>query len=194
MREHFDLEGIGKANARFDRDKLRAFNAEAIAGSTPDSFLERLKDQDKQFHHGQHLDILGPDRFRLFSEAYRPRARTLEEPFAAGRFFFFAVGPSAYDQKAVAKVLRANNDEGFEVLRQVRQVLEAIDHDRWTVDAINEAINEVAASRAVKLGKVAQPLRVAVSGGTVSPPIDQTLTILGKDQTREQIDGCLQLA
>lgn len=193
LTEHFDLERIGKANARFDRKKLVAFNAEAISGSTPDSFLEQLVDQDKQFHNGQHLNILGPKRFRLFSEAYRPRARTLEEPFVVGRFFFFHIATSDYDEKAVAKVLKPNNDEGFELLRQVRVALEALHNDRWTVDAINEVINKVAASRGVKLGKVAQPLRVAVSGGIVSPPIDQTLSILGKDHTRQQIDGCLQL-
>jgi glutamyl-tRNA synthetase len=64
----------------------------------------------------------------------------------------------------------------------------------WSTAAIHEAIQKQAEAGGFGLAKVAQPLRVAVSGGAVSPPIDQTLAILGREQTLARIDRAIEFA
>ena len=78
------------------------------------------------------------------------------------------------------------------VLEAVREKLAAL--PEWRAPAVHEAIMAVAAEKGVGLGKVAQPIRVAVSGGTVSPPIDVTLEILGRETTLERLGRGLEAA
>jgi glutamyl-tRNA synthetase len=106
----------------------------------------------------------------------KERSKTLREMATASRFFFEA--PQAYEEKAAKKHLAA---EGQAALQAVIGVLEGL--AEWNGPAIHEAINALAAAQGVGLGKLAQPLRVAVSGGSVSPPIDATLAILGRAET-----------
>jgi glutamyl-tRNA synthetase len=61
----------------------------------------------------------------------------------------------------------------------------------WTAPAIHSAVNALATEKGVGLGKIVQPIRVAISGGTVSPPIDVTLALLGKERTVERISAAL---
>jgi glutamyl-tRNA synthetase len=96
-------------------------------------------------------------------------------------FFFREV--SAYDEKAAAKNLTA---ETAPILAAVRQRLAAL--PEWRAPAIHQTVMAVAAELGVGLGKVAQPVRVAVSGGTVSPPIDVTLEILGRETTLARLE------
>ena len=98
----------------------------------------------------------------------------------ASRFFFEA--PAAYEEKAARKNLNA---ETAPVLEQAIATLAAL--PGWEAPAIHGAIEGMARSSNLGLGKVAQPIRVAVSGGSISPPIDQTLAILGRQQTLERL-------
>ena len=107
--------------------------------------------------------------------AQRERSKTLKEMAAASRFFFEA--PAAYEDKAARKHLTA---ESAPVLEQARAALAQLAD--WTAAAIHAAIQALAEAGGLGLGKVAQPVRVAVSGGSVSPPIDQTLAILGRER------------
>jgi glutamyl-tRNA synthetase len=95
-------------------------------------------------------------------------------------FFFDDV--TAYEEKAAKKNL---TPETAPLLEAVAGRLAAL--PQWRAPAIHEAIDAVAKEQGVGLGKVAQPLRVAVSGGSVSPPIDVTLEILGGETTRARI-------
>lgn len=187
----FNLNRIGKSNARFDRDKLLAFNTEAIAKLPPDEFYAKLKGHDAQFHQGCYHRDLGEPRFRLFAEAYRERSRTLNEPFVNGRFFVDEIKPMDYDQKAVAKVLLKSNGGGLAVLRDLLPILEPCAAAGWTAQALESLIKDYAQTHNLGLGKVAQPLRVAVAGSTVSPPIFDTLVILGPESTLAAIRRCL---
>jgi glutamyl-tRNA synthetase len=103
----------------------------------------------------------------------RERAKTLREMALNSVFFFRA--PVAYDEKAVRKHVTADVPA---LLGEAAAALESVGD--WTAAAIHEVISGVAAARGIALGKLAQPIRLAVCGGTVSPPIDATLAILGR--------------
>ena len=113
------------------------------------------------------------------------RAKTLVEMAENSRFFF---EQSPYDEKAAAKHLGA---DAKPVLTKLREVLAGIAN--WESAALHDAVNGVAEGLGLKLGKVAQPLRVAVAFGPVSPPIDQTLALLGRETTLARIDRALAL-
>ena len=189
MVERFSIQRIGKSHARFDRDKLFRFNAEAIAALSPETFRDKLRDHFQQFHP-QYLEKMDDARFARFAESYRERSRTLDEPAIGGRFFIEADDAVEFDQKAVKKVLLKG--DGLAILAELRDALAAI--DPWTGDAAHDTVKHLAEQRDINMGKVAQPLRVAVSGNTVSPPIDATLDILGKTSTLARIDRCLKLS
>jgi glutamyl-tRNA synthetase len=119
--------------------------------------------------------------------AQRERSKTLKEMAEASRFFFEA--PSSYDAKAAGKHLTA---ESAPILKSARESLAKL--AEWRPELIHGVIQEQAEAGGVGLGKVAQPLRVSVSGGGVSPPIDQTLAILGREQTLTRLDRAIDFA
>jgi glutamyl-tRNA synthetase len=99
-------------------------------------------------------------------------------------FFFRDV--TSYDEKAAKKNLTA---EAAPLLRTVRDRLATLED--WQAPRLHEVIQAVAVESSVALGKVAQPIRVAVSGGSVSPPIDATLEILGRETTLQRLDRAI---
>lgn len=184
--ERFGLDRVINAPARFDRDKLLAFNLDALQAMTADEFAARLREHGEQFHP-EFMAALG-EQFDAFARANQSRSKTLDDPFRSDRFFVLKDEEIVYeDSKPVRKALAG---QGFDHLDAVRKTLASI-HD-WTVASLEEAISGYANAHAEgKLGKVAQPLRIAVTGGTVSPAIFDTLAILGKDRTLRRIDRCL---
>ncbi|MDH3585097.1 MAG: glutamate--tRNA ligase, partial [Phycisphaerae bacterium] len=96
-----------------------------------------------------------------------------------------------YSEQAIKKVLLKNEEQGFDVLDGLKDCLAEV--EPWTGESAHAVIHAFAEGRQLGMGKVAQPLRVAVSGGTVSPPIDQTMEILGKEATLRRIERCLKL-
>jgi glutamyl-tRNA synthetase len=92
------------------------------------------------------------------------------------------------DPKAVAKHLTAT---AMPMLQQVRERLAAM--TEWSAATIHTSLNDLATQLQAGLGKVAQPLRVAVAGSAVSPPIDATLALLGRDRTLARIDAALKI-
>ncbi|HEV3027714.1 MAG TPA: glutamate--tRNA ligase, partial [Planctomycetota bacterium] len=93
-----------------------------------------------------------------------------------------------YDDKAVAKWLKA--DGGKAILEELRAGLSAM--ERFEKEPVEILLKSVAERRGLKLGKVAQPLRVAVTGGDASPPMHETLSILGKETVMARIDRTLK--
>jgi glutamyl-tRNA synthetase len=104
---------------------------------------------------------------------------------AANSTFFFR-DVTAYDEKAAKKNL---TPEARPLLQQVRDRMAALAD--WSAPHLHQLVQGVAEEAAVGLGKVAQPIRVAVSGGTVSPPIDITLEILGRDATIARLERAI---
>jgi glutamyl-tRNA synthetase len=113
--------------------------------------------------------------------AQRERAKTLKEMAANSRFFF---GDAVtLDAKAAEKHLTA---DARGLLGEIRTRFAALPH--WEAPAIHATLETFAVERGLGLGKVAQPIRVAVSGGTVSPPIDATLALLGRERALARME------
>jgi len=100
-----------------------------------------------------------------------------------------ARGPGA-DEAFLARIAKHLSDEGRGVLTALRATLEGVTD--WTAAPLNAALNAFATDRSIGLGKVAQPLRVAVTGNTISPPIDLTLELLGRERSLARLDRALQ--
>ncbi len=168
----FDIADVNKAASAFNPEKLLWLNQQHMMRTDPAQVAPYLK---------PHLARLGlpADDDRLIEGvilAQRERTKTLKEMAQASRFFF--TDSIEFDAKAVAKHLTAET-KGF--LATLRERLAAL--PSWDAPAIHAAIETLAAELGVGLGKVAQPVRVAVTGGTISPPIDQTLNLLGRERT-----------
>ena len=187
---HFDPARVGKANARFDRDKLLAFNQDALGALAPEAFADAARGWATE-HAPERLAALD-DAFGLFAAAVQPRVRTLADAFrddGPGAFVFAADDGFEFDPKAVDKWLRKGDPSGFERLAEVREVLAAL--DGFSPDAIEAAVQTFCSEREIGMGKAAQPLRVAVTGSAASPPLGQTLALVGRDGALARIDRCL---
>jgi glutamyl-tRNA synthetase len=99
---------------------------------------------------------------------------------------FFYHEPAWYEEKAAAKFLTA---ESRPVLIDLRHRLGTLGD--WCSTSIHGVLQRLAEERGVGLGKIAQPVRVAVTGGSVSPPIDQTLGVLGREATLHRLDRAI---
>ncbi len=190
LKDHFNLERIGKSNARFDREKLFRFNAQAIADWPAEVYRKKVFEFNREPLSDR---FTGPDDqdFILFAQAYQHRTRTLSEPVKIGEFFLLDDDAVKYDPAAVEKNLKKNSGEGFRVLQDLTPRLKTLEH--WTQQNLHDCIQDFAESASLGMKKVAQPIRVAVSGNTISPSIDQTLLILGRNATLKRIDRCLEL-
>ena len=115
----------------------------------------------------------------------KPRAKTLNE-IAEGAEFLFKASPLDFDDKAIALL----DDSARELLGKTADALDSV--PSWTIEAIEEAIRRVAEEVGLGLGKVAQPLRAALTGRTVSPGIFDVLFLLGKDRSLERLADARQ--
>jgi len=183
--ESFDLSRLTKTNSLFDRKKLLAFNTEHIRMQGSGKVLPHLKD---------YLKIIkspiaeADDKTLTRIIELCAGARTLADIERKSRFLFLANDQIEYDEKAAKDVLLKN--DGLAVLKTVRDKLAAM--EQFTVENIEAALRSLAEERKVGLGKVAQPLRVALCGSTISLPIFDAAAILGKEKTLERIDNTLK--
>jgi glutamyl-tRNA synthetase len=118
--------------------------------------------------------------------------RTLREVDETSRFFFVPDDSIVYDPKAVDKVLRKNDAAGLAALKDVRNLLATA--PEWQHEALEVAVKQFAEAKGLGLGNVAQPIRVALSGTTVSPPIFDSLEFLSRERSLARIDRCLAIA
>jgi glutamyl-tRNA synthetase len=187
----FDFDRVQKSPARFDRDKLLAFNLTAIQALEPAEFVRRYRAFAEEAYP-ELLAKLGDARFDVLARANQVRSKTLADTLESARFFVTGDDEIEYESsKAVRKALLGGEPAGLDHLRAVRPILARL--GEWTAAALEREIGAYAAAHAAgKLGAVAQPLRIAVSGGTVSPAIFETLAILGRDSVVRRIDRCLE--
>lgn len=185
---HFTLDRVGRSNAKFDRLKLLAFNQETISKLSPDEFFSRWLGHLRAFQP-EFVGKLSDDALRMIAEAYRPRSKTLADPAMMGRFFITDDDAIEFDAKAVEKVLRKNDSAGLKTLAELRSEMNHLSD--WSPAALHAFIEAFSARTNRGMGDVAQPLRVAITGTTVSPAIHDTLAILGKTATINRINRCL---
>ncbi len=175
MIELFDVKDVNAAPSKFNTDKLNWLNQHYLKTLPPEQIVPHLEFQFAQLgidtRHGAPLTAI--------IQAQAERAKTLKEMALASRFFYQDV---EYDEKAVAKNLTA---EAAPVLQSFIAELSVL--ETWQAAKIHAIIEKISAQLNLKMGKVAQPLRVAVTGGTVSPSIDITVELIGKERTLQRL-------
>jgi glutamyl-tRNA synthetase len=172
----FDIAGVNKSASAFDGEKLAWLNQQHMMRVSPARIAPILR------WHFERDGIQANDESKLeqIVLAQRERVKTVRDMAINSAFFFRA--PAAYDQKAVRKhVAPELGDILIQTLEGLQQLVD------WSPGAIHALITKAAEGGGVALGKIAQPLRIAVCGGTVSPPIDITLAILGKQETTARL-------
>lgn len=176
----FDIKDVNKAASAFNPEKLLWLNQQHMMRAQPASLVPYLRAQLRRL--GLDSDDQGLLEGIIVSQ--RERAKTLKEMAQNSRFFFTET--VEIDPKAAAKHLSGG---GLETLSKVRERLAALPD--WTAAGIHALLHDLAATLGVGLGKVAQPVRVAVTGTAVSPPIDATLELLGRQRTLARLDAAL---
>jgi glutamyl-tRNA synthetase len=182
MIEYFDIADVNQSASSFNPEKLLWINQQHIKAMPPDDLGAALL----RYLVKAGLDPSdGPDPVHV-AEGYRERADTLLHMAASSRYCYedFEV----VDEKSARKHLRPVI---LEPLRTARERLAGLNH--WGQAAIHEAIEAAANDFDVSLGKLGQPIRVAVTGGPVSPPLDVTLWLVGRERTLERLDRAIEL-
>lgn len=197
----FDTNHLNKAAAALNIEKLRWLNQHYLKTSPPAKIVKELawhfQRQGIDVNQGPHLE----DILALQCD----RAKTLKEMVEASAYFY--QDKISYDEKAVAKHLSADIlpalkevqkklallKEGKELsaFKKILKFLKLLKLKNWNNENIHAAIVEAAKEFDWGIGKLAQPLRVAVTGGTVSPPIDATLRVLGKQVVLTRISNVI---
>ncbi|MFO0784046.1 MAG: glutamate--tRNA ligase [Phycisphaerales bacterium] len=189
LAQRFDLKRVVKTPAKFDRVKLLSFNCDAIVGMPREEFVRLAEEHGKQYHPA-FMAKLTPAQFRLLADASHERSKTLDDMFKSNRFFTVADDAVVYEPKSAAKALQGGTPSGMDHVKALLAELQGVQD--WNAGTLENCIKGYADRTAGgALGKVAQPLRVAVSGGTVSPPIFDTLAILGKESTLRRMQRCV---
>lgn len=168
----FDFDHVSASAARFDMEKawwvnhqyLKSVDAAVVA---PEFrwHLERIG-----------VDVANGPALTAVIEQQRERCRSLVEMAEKSKFFFAEL--DGYNEKDAAKHFTADS---LALLAELRAQLEAL--PQWTTESLHAAVNAFAEGKGLGLGKIAQPIRVAVCGMAVSPPIDATLFLLGRERT-----------
>ena len=172
----FSLKHIGKSAGVFDPQKLQALNADHIQAASPESLV---------IHLVPFLEARGikdPDATYLAAviKTLQTRSKTLLE-MADGALFYFQ-GEVAYEEKAAQKFLKPAAMEPLHLL-----VGKLEEQDSFSDAAIEAAFIDTMETTGLKLGKIAQPVRVALTGKTVSPGIFEIIRVLGKEKTLERL-------
>jgi glutamyl-tRNA synthetase len=184
MIEKFDLPQIGRSPARFDFAKLESVNGHYMRQSSDADLLVELERLLPHVAGGQALakkldsDLRG--KFLAALPGLKERAKTLLE-LLDGAHFLFADRPLALDDKAAALL----TPEARTTLAELAQALAAL--DSWTAETTEQAVRALAERKGHKLGSVAQPMRVALTGRTTSPGIFDVLVALGKTESLERL-------
>jgi glutamyl-tRNA synthetase len=181
MVELFEVGDVNKSAARFDLEKLSWINQQYLKNDEP---LELVQHFDWHLRAAGIDPERGPDPVDVIV-ALRDRAKTLKEMAEKARVWYAPL--ESYDEQAVAKHLKAPT---------ARAALEAA-HAQftglgdWSVEAVHGAIEAAAATIGEGMGKVAQPLRVALTGTQVSPSIDHTVFLAGRDEALRRIEAAI---
>ncbi|MCG8695255.1 MAG: glutamate--tRNA ligase, partial [Minwuiales bacterium] len=176
----FDLDGVGRAPARFDTAKLESVNAHYIREAADDALVDEVCKRLEQTGGGAPEETIR-QRLSAAMPSLKQRAKTTVE-LTENAQFLSDNRPLSMDHKA-AKML---DDEARGRLARLHAVLAPITD--WTPEATEAAVRGFADSEAIKLGKIAQPLRAALTGRSTSPGIFDVMNALGRDETLGRIE------
>lgn len=177
LQQYFTLKNISRSPATFNPEKLLWLNQHYIKNLDPEHVAQHLAQQFTTMG----IDISQGPPLTAIIEAQKDRAKTLEEIALKSRFFY--VDHVEYDAEAIKKEF---DEKTPLILAELNSALSEL--ETWDKENIHSLIKEVAEQNQLKMGKVAQPLRIAVSGSTASPSIDLTLVLLGKEKTLRRLN------
>jgi glutamyl-tRNA synthetase len=180
----FDIDDINKSPGRLDFAKLADVNSHYIKQASEEELIRRIEDLLPELPDGAEIAAkigrAGWDRLARALPSLKERAKTLND-LIAGAGYLLATRPLQIDEKA-AKLLDAG---GRASLAELLSQLEAAPD--WDVPALEALVRTYAELAGQKLGKVAQPLRAALTGSTVSPPVFDVMTVLGREEALARI-------
>ncbi len=178
--EKFTLDNVGKSAAVFNPEKLQWLNGWYIRNTPPEEIAGLILPilQEKG------LEVEPDEKLVKIVKELSPRAKTLLD-ITNSLNYFYAVEVS-YEEKADDKFL---TPEILDVLRDLKGKLSGL--DGFTVDNMHGVFEQVMEERDLKLGKIAQPVRVALTGGTVSPGIFEVMEIMGKDLVIKRLERAI---
>lgn len=181
MIELFDLKDINKSASSINPEKLLWLNQHYIKESDPAYVAEHLK-----YHMDRaNIDTSNGPALEEIVKGLAERSKTLVEMAEASRYFYEDF--TEYDEKAAKKNFKAAAIEPLEyLLEQFSGV------DNWNGHDLHQIVLDSAEKLELKLGKIAQPLRVAVTGSGASPSIDITLELIGKKRTLKRLQNALE--
>lgn len=178
----FDFSGIGRSPSRMDYKRLEHMNAVWLRRASNDRLcrlvIEKLSDDESVV-----IDASFKDRLAYLMEGLKSRARTINE-LAENAAFLGRRLPLPQTPKAQKIIVKS-----YDILKEVTQNLSVLGD--FSTENINKTLRDFAQSKDIGLGKIAQPLRAAVTGSTISPGIDETLCALGKEETLARIGDIL---
>jgi len=178
MVEWFSLDALNKGAARFDFVKLENINGHYIREAKPERLYDVMVETAQEVGRTADAEGLRGNRDTVLAALpeLQPRAKTVIELIDLAQFIY-AVRPITLDAAANDQLTadaRANIGAFIEILRGLEE---------WSVPAIDAAARAFAEARGLKLGKVAQPLRAALTGRTVSPGIFEVMVLIGREET-----------
>jgi glutamyl-tRNA synthetase len=181
MEADFRLEDVNHSSAFFDLKKLAAFNGEYIRRMSPEKFLEACRPwlfaADAPFP----ADRFDEAVFLAMAPFIQQRSSTLAE--APGVIDFLFLAEPAMDVEAWTKVMAA--PEAVAILRDTIAAYDTL--GEWSAEPLKAALEAVAESHGLKKGKAQLPVRVAVTGRTVGPPLFESLELMGRDETMRRL-------
>lgn len=178
----FDLTEVSRAAASFNYEKLYWLNQHYLKSDDSQEVAKALAWHFKQ----KNIDITQGPSLAALVEAQAERCKTLDE--MCDKSVYFYEDTIQYDERAVKKNLRETAVESLQHLYKQFEALET-----WERDMLQTCINDTCVALDIGMGKVAQPLRVAVTGGTSSPSIDLTLVLIGKCRVLARISAALEI-
>ncbi len=173
--ERFDLSGVGRASAIFDEQKLRWVNGRFMREMDLDGYTEAV---------ARHLGREPDERLRAACAIAQEKAQTLEEVWPLIGFLF---EEPETDEKAWKKVMK---DGALPLLSDALEALRST--EPFDAEALEASLGRVLAEHDVKPGKLYQPIRVAITGTSVSPGIFESLSVLGRERSIERIERAVQ--
>lgn len=182
----FDLDGIGRSPSRFDFAKLDNLNAHYMR-QADDARLVGLIAGRLEADLGRTLSEADRDLLTRAMNGLKQRARTLNDLAQSARFYV-AARPLSFDEKAAALL----DEKGRGLLRELAELFAA--EPEFSATALEGRVRAFAEAKGEKLGKVAQPLRAALTGSTVSPPIFEVAELLGRDATLARMSDAADAA
>lgn len=183
---HFTLEDVGKSAAVFNPEKLLWLNSQYIKNMPSERLVELVVSflvKEKVMHEGQTLD---KEWLAKAIDTLRERAKTLLE--LAHSLRFYVAEDIEYDEKARAKFL---NEKSLPYLVEVKEGLQSL--DTFIVPEIEKVFSTLVGKHNIKLGNLAQPVRVAVTGKAESPGIFEVLQVLGKEKVLRRLEKAVEI-